>query len=415
MPIGTEIQKKLCFVAMGFGKKTDFETQRILDLDQTYDEIIKPAVEAAGLRCIRADGINHSGMIDVKMYEMLLRADLVVADISTANPNAIYELGVRHALRPFSTIVIKEDQGRFHFDLNHLATLTYRHLGEEIGAKEARNKTEALRILIEEILSNPQADSPVYTFLPGLAHPKFSDAEFERLIDQAEESGERLAEIISRAKSAAEASDHNEAEKFFRQAASMTSDNNYLIQQRALHRYKSGHPSEFVALTEARAIIEALNPSESRDAETLGIVGAICQRLWKLSGDRAFLDQAINFYRSGYSLREDYYNGENFAMLLEQRSMLQVDSNERLFDEMLAKKIRELVIVSLKEIVNHEDFPERGDKRWILATLSSCYLSVDELAEADVYKARFEAESPAEWETKTFERGQGLILEYKSR
>ena len=47
-----------CFVVMGFGKKTDFETGRTLDLDKTYRNIIKPAVVAAGLECTRADEIR---------------------------------------------------------------------------------------------------------------------------------------------------------------------------------------------------------------------------------------------------------------------------------------------------------------------------------------------------------------------
>ena len=41
--------KKTCFVVMGFGKKTDFETGRTLDLDKSYKNMIKPAVQAAGL------------------------------------------------------------------------------------------------------------------------------------------------------------------------------------------------------------------------------------------------------------------------------------------------------------------------------------------------------------------------------
>lgn len=98
-----------CFVVMGFGKKTDFETGRTLDLNLTYNYIIKPAVIAARLKCIRADEITHSGPIDVPMYEQLLNADVVVADLSTSNKNAYYELGVRHALKPFTTIVICED------------------------------------------------------------------------------------------------------------------------------------------------------------------------------------------------------------------------------------------------------------------------------------------------------------------
>ena len=104
-----------------------------------YQNLIKPAVEAAGVECIRADEITHAGVIDVPMYERILAADLVVADISTGNRNAIYELGVRHALRPHTTIIIGEDSNpKIPFDLNHIVIRKYRHLGEDIGASEAR-------------------------------------------------------------------------------------------------------------------------------------------------------------------------------------------------------------------------------------------------------------------------------------
>jgi hypothetical protein len=77
---------KTCLVVMGFGKKTDFETGRVLDLDKSYKNMIKPAVEAAGLKCIRADEIVHSGLIDVPMYEQLLNADVVVAESELSAP-----------------------------------------------------------------------------------------------------------------------------------------------------------------------------------------------------------------------------------------------------------------------------------------------------------------------------------------
>src|SRR5438270_11861822 len=99
-------EKKKCFVVMGFGEKTDLATGRTLDLDKTYRIIIKKAVEEAGLECIRADDIKHSGLIDVPMCELLLEADIVVGDLSTANANAIYALRVRHPLRPHTTIVM---------------------------------------------------------------------------------------------------------------------------------------------------------------------------------------------------------------------------------------------------------------------------------------------------------------------
>jgi hypothetical protein len=136
-------EKGTCFIVMGFGKKTDFETGRVLDLDQSYLNLIKPAVEAAGLKCIRADEIVHSGLIDLPMYELLLKADVVVADLSTSNRNAIYELGVRHALRPYTTVVIAEEQimKSPFFDLNHIIIRQYRHLGEDIGVSEAKRFT----------------------------------------------------------------------------------------------------------------------------------------------------------------------------------------------------------------------------------------------------------------------------------
>ena len=106
-----------CFVVMGFGKKTDFVQNKTFDLDKSYHYIIKPAVEAAGYRCMRADEIQHAGNINVPMYEKLFEADLVIADLSTANPNAFFELGVRYALKPRTTIVIAEKGFKIPFDM----------------------------------------------------------------------------------------------------------------------------------------------------------------------------------------------------------------------------------------------------------------------------------------------------------
>ena len=105
-----------CFVVQGFGKKTDFTDGRVLDLDASY-AIIKEAVEASNLECIRADEIPHSGTIDVPMYKLLLQADLVIADLSTYNVNAAFELGVRYGLRPSATIIVAEEGFKNPFDV----------------------------------------------------------------------------------------------------------------------------------------------------------------------------------------------------------------------------------------------------------------------------------------------------------
>ena len=155
------MERNLCFIVMGFGKKKDPDTNRTIDLDATYKKIIRPAVESAGCKCIRADEIVESGIIDRSMYALLYYADIVIADISTFNPNAIYELGVRHALRPYSTIIIKEDEGKIPFDIGHDRIISYKHLGNEISEAEAKKCIPQLRTLIQSVINEPKTDSPL--------------------------------------------------------------------------------------------------------------------------------------------------------------------------------------------------------------------------------------------------------------
>lgn len=63
--------KKICFVIMGYGKKTDPTLGKTFDLDKTYHNIIKPAVIAAGYECVRGDEVQESGLIDRSMYGYL--------------------------------------------------------------------------------------------------------------------------------------------------------------------------------------------------------------------------------------------------------------------------------------------------------------------------------------------------------
>lgn len=394
---------------MGFGKKTDYETGRTLDLDATYEAIIQPAVEDSGFRCIRANEILHSGIIDVKMYEMLLRADLVVADISTGNVNAVYELGVRHALRPFSTIVMKEEVGKLHFDLDHVATFMYEHMGDDIGHREAKRAKTELGRLIEEVTKTPKPDSPVYTYIPSLRGPTFSDTEFEEVLVDAEDTQEKFSTLLSDAETAADNSLHDVAANKFKAALEMSPENSYLRQQAALHTYKSKAPSEPLALMNAQLILEPLEPTKSNDPETLGLSGAIYKRLWAHTNDLETLNHAIHFYQKGFELRGDYYTGENAANCLDIRSALQSDSNEALFDRMSATKIREAVIENLVSIVNGNDLSERSDQIWIYATLANCSFSVGKLDDALLYEKEFFSLEPAIWQVETYENGKAMV------
>ncbi len=84
--------KPHAFVAMPFGVKKDSQGTEI-DFNRVYEELIKPALEEAGLDVFRADEEERAGDIRTDMFQELLIADLVVADLTLDNPNVWYELG----------------------------------------------------------------------------------------------------------------------------------------------------------------------------------------------------------------------------------------------------------------------------------------------------------------------------------
>jgi hypothetical protein len=407
---------------MGFGKKTDYsDVPRTLDLDRTYEAIIKPAVTAAGLDCIRADEVSHAGIIDKPMYEMLLRADLVIADISTANPNALYELGVRHALRPFSTIVIKEVEGKFIFDLNHLATLQYKHLGEDIGTKEASLKIAELKKLIDAVVSTPRLDSPVYTFLQGLVGPTMTEKEFKAAVAEAKTQSDSLAQALDGARRATEAKDPVGASQFFHRAYDLQAaarqavdpsgtplPDPYIVQQFALHTYKAKKPSELEALRAAETIIGQLDPRSSTDPETLGISGAIQKRLYSATKDLDCLEAAIDMYGRGFELKKDYYNGENYAICLDWRADRQSRADEADYDRKTARKVRERIVAFLNKALSDEDAVQRPDYRWMVATMANTLSALG--LDGEKYEAEFRKLARFAWELETFTQGKNYAL-----
>ena len=91
----------------------------------------------------------------------------------------------------------------------------------------------------------------------------------------------------------------------------------FILQQLALATYKGKLPDPKKALADAQAILQELQPQTSNDPETLGIWGAIHKRKWELDGQRrGFLEESIRSYGKGFNLKDDYYNGINYAFML---------------------------------------------------------------------------------------------------
>jgi tetratricopeptide (TPR) repeat protein len=379
-------EKKKCFVVMGFGEKTDLATGRVLDLDKTYRTIIRKAVEEAGLECIRADDIKHSGLIDVPMYELLLSADIVIADLSTANPNAIYELGVRHALRPHATIIMAESQFKFPFDLSHIVIRPYEHLGKGIDAEHAEKVREELKAAIHQLLEEPNVDSPVYRFVPrlqewgaGVAPMLKAAAAAQPLAAAAPQAAggddSSVSELMEMYREAQADSDWGSAVRSLKRLIERRPNELFFQQQLALATYKSKKPDPLTALLAARQILEKLGPHTTTDPETLGLWGAVHKRLFELKRDPADLDESIRAHEKGFYVKNDYYNGINLAFMLNIRAASSADPREAGADVVQAERIRRRVIgvteaLLASGIKNDDGTVDEVETFWVKATLA---------------------------------------------
>ena len=406
--------KKTCFVVMGFGEKPDYATGRTLDLDKSFRIIIKKAVEEAGLECIRADNVVHSGVIDKPMYELLLNADVVVADLSTSNANAIYELGVRHALRPHTTIVLAEDKFKFPFDLGHVTIQTYQHLGTGIDAEVADEARAQLRRKIETLAATPACDSPVYTFLPGLSDWKPAVAPAPAApgpaaagAPAANASDGRVSMLLEMFREARAKGDWAFAGDVLRKLLDRNPSDPYLKQQLALATYKSKRPDPETSLLEAQRILATLSPENTTDAETLGLWGAVHKRLWELKKDREALDQAIWALEKGFYVKNDHYNGINLAYLLNARAMIS-PLRDAITDSTNAERIRQRVIAICekqmgKPLTDEDGNVDHEQMFWVGASMVEALIGTGQAARAAEMQANLARTAPEGWMSQSLQ------------
>ncbi|TMA91179.1 MAG: hypothetical protein E6J74_22480 [Deltaproteobacteria bacterium] len=148
-----------------------FGTKNGIDFDRVEKELIRPAMGQAGLTGGTTGEFIQQGNIRTDMFEQLLIADLVIADISIHNANVFYELGIRHAFRDKRTFLLKSkgDKSKENeskesdvpFDLKTDRYLSYD--GNDPAASVA-----SFADALNATLDSQKADSPVYQLLPEL-------------------------------------------------------------------------------------------------------------------------------------------------------------------------------------------------------------------------------------------------------
>lgn len=111
-----------CFVIMPFTTPEGYESDHFKKI---YNQLFKPAIKAAGYEPHRVDEDNASNTIQSKIIERLIDAPMVLCDLSTRNPNVLYELGMRHAFDKPVLLVQEKSTPRI-FDISGISTVDYR-------------------------------------------------------------------------------------------------------------------------------------------------------------------------------------------------------------------------------------------------------------------------------------------------
>ncbi len=361
--------RPLCFVLMPFGVKPDPAGGPAVDFDRVYDRGIGPGVRAAGLEPVRADEEQVGGIIHKAMFERLLLCDVAVADLTTGNPNVLYELGIRHAARPRTTLTVFAAQRPLPFDVTLLRTVPYRldadntlpdAAADELRDAVARHLTE----LRTRARTGPTTDSPLFQLVedwrPHVPSPTTSEL-FTAQVRATEEVNRRVRELTR----AAARTDRDPgvaralAEVRRTVLDDATVDLSVLLSLMVAHR-ALGDWAGMVAVHDdlpadlarqpavrqllafalnrraetggdpadadrAQALLAELEGEQGPTAETCGLLGRIHKSRWRRAVDagravaaRGLLRQAVDAYERGFAADwRDPYPGVNAATLLD--------------------------------------------------------------------------------------------------
>ncbi len=344
--------KPLCFIAMPFGRKV--VDGRSVEFDTVWQEVIAPAIEGAEMQPLRADEEQVGGIIHKPMFERLVLCEFAVADLTLANANVFYEVGVRHAARPATTVLIVADEVRLPFDVAMLRTMPYR-LGADGRPSRATEDAGKLNALLKECRDRRFHDSPLYQLIDGITPLSVPSDKTDVFRDQVAYAEARKTELANaralartdrKAGQAAVAAVRQSLGRLDAVEAGVAVDlllsyraalawpamiglvgdmseplrTSVMVQEQlgfALNRAGRGEEAEKVLLD----LIERRGPS----SETLGILGRVYKDRWEAAakaGDRlaarALLNKAIDAYRRGFETDwRDHYPGINAVTLME--------------------------------------------------------------------------------------------------
>lgn len=119
--VETQKEKEHCFAIMPISDPDGYATGHF---QRVYEDIITPACEIAGYEAVRADEVKAANFIQIDILKKLLEAPVAICDLSSRNPNVLFELGIRQAF-DMPVVLIQEKGTPRIFDITGLRIIDY--------------------------------------------------------------------------------------------------------------------------------------------------------------------------------------------------------------------------------------------------------------------------------------------------
>ena len=415
------------FVAMPFGTKEG------IDFNRVYAELIAAALEAEGFEVFRADQEERAGDIRTDMFQELLLADVVIADLSIDNPNVWYELGVRHALRSRGVIPIACRAGTMPFDVYTDRKLRYRVKDGAPDPQYLDEDRKALARMVRETIAawHGRKDSPVYNLLPFLEEPDWKtlrvgsvnevwekQAQWEQRVAVAR-ARQRPGDVMVLAEEAPAQALRREAHFVAAKTLRQLNQPPFALEQ--IEKALALEPADLAArqekgmllgrlgrFDEAQEWLKAIARDHPGDAETCGLLGRVRKDCWvsawrtpgatpqsmreEATAEIETLDEAVLAYAAGF--RQDprhCYSGINALTLLDLRRHLTGSDEDPALRTELEGGVRWAVRSALsKEVTDDKDF-------WARMTLADLNLLTSDGATVEKAYAHAVATAEKDW------------------